>query len=82
MHTFGWCSEKYKKNFSHIVMAFRDAWAKEVEIRSSIRNKQLTLITVVEGTHTSDSNMMESLLNINKESPAPMRTSVKNLKNY
>ncbi len=73
-------SEEYKKNFSDNVMAFREAWAKEVEIRSSIRNKQLDLITVVERTHTSNSNMMESLLNIHKESPAPMTTSVKKFK--
>ncbi|MFZ0510276.1 MAG: GNAT family N-acetyltransferase [Candidatus Nitrosopolaris sp.] len=73
-------SEEYKKNFSDNVMAFREAWAKEVEIRSSIRNKQLDLITVVEGTYTSNSNMMESVLNIHKESPAPMTTSVKKFK--
>ncbi len=73
-------SEEYKKNFSDNVMAFRDAWAKEVEIRGSIRNKQLDLITVVERTHTSNSNMMESLLNIHKESPAPMTTGIKKFK--
>ena len=72
--------QEYKKNFSDNVMAFRKAWAKEVEIRSSIKNKQLDLITVVEGTHTSNSNMMESVLNIHKESPAPMTTSVKKFK--
>ena len=72
--------QEYKKNFSDNVMAFRKAWAKEVEIRSSIKNKQLDLITVVEGTHTSNSNIMESVLNIHKESPAPMTTSVKKFK--
>jgi hypothetical protein len=61
-------------------MAFREIWAKEVEIRSSIRNKQLDLITVVERTHTSNSNMMESVLNIHKECPGPMTTSVKKFK--
>ena len=73
-------SYQYKKNFSDNVMAFREAWAKEVEIRGSIRNKQLDLTTVVEGTHTSNSNIMESVLNIHKESPAPMTTSVKKFK--
>ncbi|MGA9152345.1 MAG: GNAT family N-acetyltransferase [Candidatus Nitrosopolaris sp.] len=73
-------SDEYKKNFSDNVMAFREAWAKEVEIKSSIRNKQLDLTTVVEGTHTSNSNMMESVLNIHKESPAPMTTTVKKFK--
>ena len=73
-------SYEYKKNFSDNVMAFREAWAKEVEIRSSIRNKQLNLLTVVEGTHTSNSNMIESVLNVHKESPAPMSTSVKKFK--
>jgi hypothetical protein len=59
--------QEYKENFSDNVMAFREIWAKEVEIRSSIRNKQLDLITVVERTHTSNSNMMESVLNIHKD---------------
>jgi hypothetical protein len=73
-------SYQYKKNFSDNVTAFREAWSKEVEIRSSIRNKQLDLITIVEGTHTSNSNVIESVLNIRKESPAPMRTNVKKFK--
>ncbi|MFY9794096.1 MAG: GNAT family N-acetyltransferase [Candidatus Nitrosopolaris sp.] len=73
-------SYQYKKKFSDNVMAFREAWSKEVEIRSSIRNKQLDLITIVEGIHTSNSNIIKSVLNIHKESPAPMMTSVKKFK--
>ena len=73
-------SQEYKKNFSDNVMAFRDAWAKEVEIRGSVRNMLLELITVVEGIHTISSNMIESLLHIYKESPAPMSTGFKKFK--
>ena len=73
-------SQEYKKNFSDNVMAFREAWAKEVEIRGSVRNNLLDLITVVEGINTINSNMLESLLLIYKESPAPMNTSVKKFK--
>ena len=73
-------SQEYKKNFSDNVMAFREAWAKEVEIRGSVRNKLLDLITVVEGINSINSNMLESLLLIYKESPAPMNTNVKKFK--
>lgn len=72
--------EEYKKNFFDNVTAFREAWAKEIETRNSIRNKQLDLLTVVEGSHSSNSDMMESVLNIHKESPAPMTTSIKKFK--
>jgi GNAT superfamily N-acetyltransferase len=44
------------------------------------RNKQLDLTTIVEGTHTSNSNIIESVLNIHKKSPAPMTKSVKKFK--
>ena len=61
-------------------MAFREAWAKEVEIRGPVRNKLLDLITVVGRINSINSNMLESLLLIYKESPAPMNTNIKKFK--
>lgn len=72
--------EKCKKNFFDNVAAFKDAWIKEVEISGSIRNKQMDLITTVEGTNGISSNMIETLEKIYKESPAPMTGSIKKFK--
>ncbi len=73
-------SQEYKKNFFDNVTAFREAWEREVVIKNSIRNKQLDLITVVEGSLSNNPSMIESVLDIHKESPAPMITSVKKFK--
>ena len=72
--------EEYRKNFFDNVAAFREAWTKEIEIRNSIRNKQLDLITVVEERGSNNPGSIKSVLNIYKESPAPMTTSIKKFK--
>jgi len=69
--------EQYRQNFSDNVMNFRQAWSKETEIRRSIRDKQVSLVTAVEGPYTIDSNLMRSIQHIYKESHAPMRTTPK-----
>jgi hypothetical protein len=72
--------EKCKKNLFDNVAAFKDAWMREVETKGSIRNKQIDLITTIEGGNVISSNMIETLEKIYKESPAPMTGSIKKFK--
>lgn len=69
--------KEYRQNFSDNVMNFRQAWSKETEIRRSIREKQLNLVTLVEGANLIDSHVLESIQSIYEESHAPMRTTPK-----
>jgi hypothetical protein len=73
-------TEECKKNFFDNVAAFREAWAREMEIKNSIRNKRLDLITVVEESGSNNPSTIESVLNIYKESPAPMNRSIEKFK--
>jgi hypothetical protein len=67
--------DEYKKNFFDNVAAFKEAWAKEIDIRNSLKRKEISLTTVIEkiegenglGTHTS-----ESVLNIYRELRVPI----------
>ena len=63
-----------KKNFFNNVEAFKESWEEEINIRNSIRRKELSLISVVEKIEGSlDSYITRSILSIYKELPAPIR---------
>jgi len=47
---------EYKKNFFDNVEGFREAWEKELEIKSLIRKNEINLVTVVENI-TNDKNV-------------------------
>jgi hypothetical protein len=68
--------EEHKKNFFNNVIAFREAWAKETELRSLLRSKKLNLIASVEKIQTKfNPNLRESLIKIYRDIPVPMSVS-------
>jgi hypothetical protein len=72
----------YKKNFFENIAAFKQAWAKEVDIRSSIRRNKTSLIPVVEeikaeeddddNKHILDPNTRETVVDIYRELHLPI----------
>jgi hypothetical protein len=72
--------DDYKKNFFDNTAAFKEAWAKEIDIRNSIRRNKIALIPVVEEVGGKDSGVdydldpyiRESVLNIFKELRVPI----------
>jgi hypothetical protein len=71
-------SDDYKKNFFDNVAAFKEAWAKEIEVRNSIRRNKISLTTVaekVEGKDGLDPHTKESVLDIYRKSHRPVGIS-------
>jgi hypothetical protein len=72
-------SDEYRKNFFDNVAAFREAWRKEIDIRNSLRRKELSLVTVAEKIENNlDSNVKASVLNIYRQLPFPIRINEDN----
>jgi hypothetical protein len=46
--------DNYQKNFFENIAAFKQAWAKEVDIRSSIRRNKISLVPIIEEIKTED----------------------------
>jgi len=70
--------DDYKKNFFDNVAAFKEAWAKEIEVRNSIRRNKISLTTVaekVEGKDGLDPHTKESVLDIYRKSHRPVGIS-------
>jgi hypothetical protein len=64
-----------KKNFFNNVAAFKEAWAKEINIRNSIKRKKISLTTVtekIEEEHGLEPNTEESVLSIYRELHVPI----------
>jgi hypothetical protein len=71
-------SDDYKKNFFDNVAAFKEAWAKEIDVRNSIRRNKISLTTVaekVEGKDGLDPHTKESVLDIYRKSHRPVGIS-------
>jgi hypothetical protein len=68
-------SDAYKHNLFKNIETFKNAWQQEIDIRNSIRRRELTLLPVVEKIESKSSNryLIESVLNIYRELPAPIR---------
>ncbi|MGC2427650.1 MAG: hypothetical protein WA421_11485, partial [Nitrososphaeraceae archaeon] len=74
--------DEYQKNFFENIAAFKQAWAKEVDIRSSIRRNKTSLIPVVEeiktenddddDKHILDPNIRETVVDIYRELHLPI----------
>jgi len=72
--------DEYQKNFFENIAAFKEAWAKEVDIRSSIRRNKTSLIPVVEeikaedddNKHILDPNTRETVVDIYRELHLPI----------
>lgn len=72
----------YQKNFFENIAAFKQAWAKEVDIRSSIRRNKINLIPVIEeikaeeddddDKHIFDPNTRETVVEIYRELHLPI----------
>jgi hypothetical protein len=66
--------EDYRKRFHDNVAAFKDAWDKEMEIRSMLLKKELVLIAVVEEIHGElSSALRETLVRLYNALPPPIR---------
>jgi len=66
--------EEYRKRFHDNVASFKQAWESEVEIRSSVLKKQLTLVPVVELIHSElNQELKETLLTLYRKLPPPIR---------
>jgi hypothetical protein len=66
-------ADEYRKNFFDNIAAFREAWTKEIDIRNSLRRKELSLVTVVEKIENNlDSNVRASVLSIYRQLPFPI----------
>ena len=66
---------EYKKNFFDNVAAFKEAWAKEIDIRNSLERKEICLTSVIEkieGENGLGSNTKESVLNIYRKLHVPI----------
>jgi hypothetical protein len=48
--------DDYQKNFFENIAAFKEAWAKEVDIRNSIRRNKISLFPIVEEIKVEDDN--------------------------
>jgi hypothetical protein len=70
----------YQKNFFENIAAFKEAWAKEIDIRNSIRKNKIGLIPLVEEIKVEDDNgkqsldhlILESVLDIYQELHLPI----------
>lgn len=72
----------YQKNFFENIAAFKEAWAKEVDIRSSIRRNKINLIPLIEeikaedddddDKHILDPNIRETVVDIYRELHLPI----------
>jgi hypothetical protein len=72
-------SDEYRKNFFDNVAAFRETWRKEIDIRNSLRRKELSLVTLVEKIENNlDLNVKASVLNIYRQLPFPLRINEDN----
>jgi hypothetical protein len=66
---------EYKKNFFDNVAAFKEAWAKEIDIRNSLKRKEISLISVIEkigGENGLGIDTKESVLNIYRKLHGPI----------
>ncbi len=61
----------YRKNFFDNVQGFREAWEKELEIKSSLRKNELNLVTVVENImndrNIMNEDMFDTIMKIRQE---------------
>jgi hypothetical protein len=74
--------DNYQKNFFENIAAFKQAWAKEVDIRSSIRRNKISLVPVIEeikaedndddDKHILDPNTRETVVDIYRELHLPI----------
>ena len=65
----------YKKNFFDNVAAFKEAWAKEIDIRNSLKRKEISLTSVIEkieGKNGLGIDTRESVLNIYRKLHVPI----------
>jgi Acetyltransferase (GNAT) family len=68
--------DEYRKNFFDNVEAFKESWEKEVNIRNSIRRKELSLISAVDKIEDNlDAYITLSIQSIHRDLPAPIRLS-------
>ncbi len=66
--------EDYRKRFHDNVAAFKEAWDKEMEIRSMLLKKELVLIAMVEEIRGElSSALRETLVRLYKALPPPIR---------
>jgi len=73
-HVLQGVPEEYKKRFYDNVAGFKQAWEQEMEIRSLILKKQLTLVPVVEEMRSElDPYLKETLLRLYRTLPPPIR---------
>jgi hypothetical protein len=68
-------ADVYKNNLFNNIQSFRNAWQEEINIRNSIRRAEITLVPVIEKkvNKKSDLRLIESVLNIYRELPTPIR---------
>jgi len=67
--------DEYKKNFFDNVAAFKEAWLKEIDIRNSLKRKEICLTSVIEKIEVENglgSNTKESVLNIYRKLHVPI----------
>jgi hypothetical protein len=65
----------YKKNFFDNVAAFKEAWLKEINIRNSLKRKEISLTSVIEkieGENGLGIDTKESVLNIYRKLHVPI----------
>ena len=68
--------DEYRKNFFDNVEAFKESWEEEVNIRNSIRRKELSLISAVDKIEDNlDAYITLSIQSIHRELPAPIHLS-------
>lgn len=66
--------EEYRKRFYDNVAGFREAWDKEMKIKSLLLKKQLALVPVVEEIHNGiDPDLKETLFKLYRTLPPPIR---------
>ena len=66
---------EYKKNFFDNVATFKEAWLKEIDIRNSLKRKEICLTSVIEKIEVENglgSNTKESVLNIYRKFHVPI----------
>jgi hypothetical protein len=67
--------DAYKKNFFDNVAAFKEAWLKEINIRNSLKRKEISLTSVIEkieGENGLGIDTKESVLNIYRKLHVPI----------
>ena len=66
--------EEYRRRFHDNVASFKEAWEKEMEIRSMILKKQIVLVPVVEGMPARlKPELQETLFGLYRALPTPIR---------